>query len=459
MLKNHKLKNLPISIAFLIGISIIILCLSLLLASSSFTALKRLGNYSNRVSKKYILKHTSEILLEKNIDIMQDIELILSEIENDAHLLSKQTEYYLQNYKYYKRPDKYSINIFSNIIMSGKYHLSPYSDDISVCYWGNTQKIPEVISNQMRAISYITSLIYNITKVSTYTEDIWVNILKDKYMVVAPNFTNDVKLIAYNEFSQYFQTVYDYYSKIYSEHPEKKSEAVWLGYKKQLFKNRRDISVMYPIFDQNNDFVGFTGVDVRVEILAQQTLTRKTGNSLEKNIIGQYFLIMHDTTLVYCPESIYRLFSLLHENDKDKYFFNADYSVKLADSTDKNVRNIGKFIANAKKSGFSEVTLNNKQYLIAFSKTQINRWTVGTIMPIEEVMKPVYLTKNKTNHLMDSLQTNYIWIILIFIILAIFISLLFFSALINIPIKKLKLAAQKIGNGKFNTPIKINALG
>ena len=54
MSKKYKLKNLPISIAFLIGISIIVLCLSYLLASFSFTAIKKLGDYSNRVSKKYV---------------------------------------------------------------------------------------------------------------------------------------------------------------------------------------------------------------------------------------------------------------------------------------------------------------------------------------------------------------------------------------------------------------------
>ncbi|MCP4181036.1 MAG: SpoIIE family protein phosphatase [bacterium] len=459
MLRNYKLKNLPISIAFLIGISIIILCLSLLLASSSFTAIKTLGNYSNRVTKKYILKNTSEILQEKNIDIMQDIELILNEIKNDAHLLAKQTEYYLKNYKYYKKPDKYSVNIFSNIIRKGKYHLNPYNENISVCYWGNTTKIPEDISNQMRAISYITSLIYNITKVNIYTEDIWVNILKDKYMVVAPNFTKDVELISYNEFAQYFQGVYDHYSKFYSAHPDKRNKVIWIGYKKQLFKHRRDISVMYPIFDNNNSFIGFTGVDVEAKKLAQKTLAQKTGNSYKDNLLGRSFLIMHDSTLISCPESIYKLFSLPNKNKKDMLFFQTNYSVKLIESTDENVRNIGRFITKTNKNGVTEVTLKNKKYLLAFSKAHTNRWTIGTIMSIEEVMEPVYLTKDKTNHLILSLQTHYIWIILIFIILAIIVSLLFFSALINVPIKKLKLAAKKIGNGKFNTPIKLKALG
>jgi HAMP domain-containing protein len=390
---------------------------------------------------------------------MQGIELILNEIKNNAHILSKQSGYYLNNYGYYQKPDKHSLGSFSNLIINKKYHINSQMDNITVCYWGNTFKIPDKVQAQMQAISYLTSLMYNMTKVNIYTDDIWVSILKDKYIIAAPNFSQEIKTTSFKKFNDYFQKIYDHYSKFYDAHPNRRHEAIWIGYKKQFFKERRDISIMYPIFYKNKNFAGFAGVDVGVDDLVKKTLIPSTDNTTKNNLMSQSFLVMQDTTLVSCPDSLYKLFSLPKRNSNDLFFFNYDYSTKLTDSADKAIRDMAKKITANKHNGVIKINVNSEEYLITFSKTQINKWTIGTIMPIKEVMKPVYLTKNKTNNLIHTLQTNYIWIILTFIVLAIIISLLFFSALINIPIKKLKLAAKKIGNGKFNTPIKIKALG
>ena len=428
--------------------SVILIFLTLALGIISFKSVESLGNYSNKVNKENIIKGTSEIILENTRETSRMYSGIFSEAENYSKILADLCSHYLDNPNYYDKPDQFSPAI-TELFDKGFTSVNSPKYNVSICYWGGQKPAPLDLRNSIKAITYLSKATAAIDYFYPYSDEVWVNNLKDEYLIGSPNFSKRKIIIDYKEAKAIFKPQYQKYKDLYRNEPHKINHPIWLGHTAKFTKSGRDLCVRYPVFDVNKDFIGFAGIDIDVDNLVKRVLDRKIDTQSKISKKGQMFLLTNSANIVALPGNIFNLFAIDNKRTKAKFYFDPDYKLKLSDSKYNSLKNLSKTLIST-KHGTRTLKINNKAFFVSYCRITTNDWIVVSILPMENILLPIQLTKIRRDKTIAALLNSFVWVSIAFVIFAIILSYLLFSFFVNTPIKKLRNIVLKIGHGKFN---------
>jgi serine phosphatase RsbU (regulator of sigma subunit) len=434
----------------MLGIAITLVLLMLSVGIISIKSVSSLGKYSNSVNDKNIKKSLSNIVLENTKQLAKGYSSIFQGAESYTKILVDLTRHYLDVPDYYIKPDRYSAAVLG-LFKEDSYFINSDEDNVSICYWGTKEKVPENVEVEIRAISYLSRLVFAVNSTYPYVDEIWVNNYRDEYLISSPHFAKVINKSQLIRLKKRFHANYVKYIEYYKKNPEKKTEPIWIGPRSQLFEDRRDLTVKYPIFDRNKGcFIGFAELDIDVDDVVKKVLKQQF-NGDEKNIFGYSFLLTDIGTVVAMPKKIHTLFDLpsMFYIETDNLFFNDTYTTKLIDSKQENVRKLAKELI-GNKQGVTTLNINNESYFIAYTRIPVNNWIVISILPMKQLLLPIKLTSQKMQFTVNKLLKDYILIAVVFLIIALLILFIFFWYLINVPIRKLRKTVKRIGEGNFD---------
>jgi HAMP domain-containing protein len=207
-----------------------------------------------------------------------------------------------------------------------------------------------------------------------------------------------------------------------------KAETVWVT--ELLDTNSKVSTAIYPVFDKFDDssteMIGFAEYWIDWDSISEQIVNLK--------IVKTGYMLMIDQT------------GKIISHPKKEMFgknFTEEKNVELESVTKK---------MKAGEKGISTLNYEGKEVYVVYSPIKETKWSVIAIVPVEEIIEPSELIRDKIRSQINILQNTTQWIILITIIIVIMISYLF-AKTITLPIRMLSEAGKQISEGKLDTQL------
>ncbi|HJO93229.1 MAG TPA: SpoIIE family protein phosphatase [Victivallales bacterium] len=453
MIKIKKKRRVKLVSAYIIGISIILIFLIFLLSLISTNSLISLGHYAERTNKKNIKEETYTLILENTEVLGNNINSIFSDTQNLASILSKLTIYYMNKPNALTQisiPFPKSLNIEK--INNYDVCINRNTNTL-FCYWDNNN-IPKEKEHIAKSSTYNMKLIGLIEKLYPMYQSVWVNNLRKGFFIKSPISTKTLKDTSKSLYYIYFKKLL---KTAEAELKNKsKNKAIWTHPISEKLNKDIRIGVQYPIYSTDNALLGFSGIDINLDLLLKSILSSDLTFHRRKTIkLWDPFLLMKDSTIVTFPTSLYKEFGLADNFKKNYIRYN--YDTKLTDSNRNLVLNLFKKFKRLDK-GIIEIKINNKKYLIAFSRLPVNNWIFGFIIHSDKLYETIAATNLKTENIIRKQITSFIGISVLFFFGAIVISVLFFKRLVSSPLIELKNVIKKIGKGVFDCEFKARGI-
>ncbi|HJO92376.1 MAG TPA: SpoIIE family protein phosphatase [Victivallales bacterium] len=456
MLK-FKLRRVRLIFAYIIGVSVILILLICLLGVISTRSLVSLGHYAESTNRNNIKQETYTLIFENTEVLGKNFSSMFSSAQNLASIMSKLSTYYLYNPSDYHKSIRNESSTLKFVKENSYLVDQNKKNDTILCYWGDAKTVPKVVINEARALSYNIKLISLIYSTYSIYNQVWINVLKDKYFIKSPANLSETQSTPKSLFNIYFTKEYNKYRSYYARNPDLKNEAIWTKPKSVIFGKNKIISVQYPIFGRMGTFHGFSGIDINIDNLFNTVLASDLSfDSSKATRSWEPFLLMGDTTIVEFPKNLYKPFGLSDSKIKKNYI-KYNYDTKILDSQNKLIVKLGDEIKH-RSDGIIEININKKKYLIAFCKIDTNNWVVGTIVPADQLYDTIAQTNLKTNKIISEQITQFIGVSVLFLFGAIILSVAFFKHLVLSPIIELRNVVKKIGKGVFNSEFKARGI-
>ncbi len=441
-----KIKRVKLIFAFVCGISAIVVFSILLLTLFSISSMRKLETYA--------LDLTGQEIVNSSISLFQDNCTHIAEQYSEIFLTSKNIAMLLANAVETK--PSFNSDITSKYADSNNLSLSDLNgfklnqnanNDYTVCYYGGGT-VPEVTFTNMKDYLYLTYLMNFIDKSYPFIAESWVNFYQLKYFMLAPNQSSEMRNTTLLNTQQYFSEKYLYYKKELKTNNNKK-EVFWILPHLQAVTPEWSIEVVAPIFS-NHELTGFAGVTIPVHsLLKYSDLSNHTGEK-------RTFLLSNKMDLIFFPNSYRDFFGIPQPPKKEKQF-NVEENINLKSLnnpilksvlTEIESKDVGHFIFNKGKM----------TYIIGFARIKANGWITGSIMPLNSVVKSGEAVNAHMESTITGIIINSIMISILFVLGAIFISVLFFKYLILDPIIELKTIIKQMGKGNFGQVFKTRGI-
>ena len=203
-----------------------------------------------------------------------------------------------------------------------------------------------------------------------------------------------------------------------------------------------------PVYDSGHKLIGVVAVDVTTETINQQIINTQVGE------LGYAFLIDNNGKVIARPR--------LSAGDKrwDETF--ETENLLLSDSTE--LAAIAENMT-AGNTGIAKCSFEDGEKYIAYAPITCANWSVGIVMPVEEIIAPALTTKSKIisathdtgehiNRQINNMQKSFT-VIFIIILLAVFGLTLLLARLITKPILTLKKGSEVIGGGDLDYRVEV----
>ncbi len=455
-----KLSKLPMILVYVVGMLIIFSASLWILGSYSYKSIHTLGEYSIAVYSQNIKKNTSELILESTAQIGKHYSSILSSAQYFTMIMAGLSAHFTDGIGYYNKPDNGVENLL-DLFKLDDYYLSQSATGTTLFYWGEEkQNYPHNSKKTIDAVSYLSKPISGIKLIFPYADEIWVSISDKKYFISNPSITKSSNKLTYiSHLKDFFEKENDYYKNYYSNRDKRKViEPIWSMRKGNALFDNEDLSVKYPVFNSKGIFTGFAGIDINLHAMMEEVNSENSTLSIyDKNTVNDTILLTNDYTIVAMSKKIAGMFGFSSKTQTNNVIFDPDFNTKL---TDINSTLADKVISAIKKSnsGMLEINYEGQTFFMAFSRIEANNWIVITVLPLKEILAPIYLTNQKTAILMESLFDNYILISVIFLACIALISSFFFWLLILSPVSVLRHIVKKIGKGDFKAEFNTNGI-
>jgi GAF domain-containing protein/HAMP domain-containing protein len=202
-------------------------------------------------------------------------------------------------------------------------------------------------------------------------------------------------------------------------------------------------SLSNPVYFQDQ-FKGVLTADFKLENIAETINTIKVGST------GYAFLIDNDGHLIAMPPVGYEFFGLEPEviemnQEPQQTIFDGDNPVEIQQITRRMV--VG-------GSGLISTTVNNVDTFIAYTPLVGNEFSLGIIVPVEELTQPVAATRNEVN-LQVQLALRSAAIILIALLVAAIIVSISLGQVISAPLLRLTHTSNQILDGNLSARAEI----
>ncbi len=375
-------------------------------------------------------KRLSALASEKSRRIEQGMDVVKSDAEFIA----------FQMHKILSQPERYKPRIIPD------HKEKPiYSGEAYIHYAPEVEKngITDELKNEVELTSNIADMLrikanfYKGLSTSSYIGS------KNGYLICIDTLPDENGTVV---FTKEFNETYDPRKRLWYKEAEKAKETIITdcylsadGY----------LAVTYatPYYDAKGDFAGVAAVGANLESLYNQLTEDNFGNT---NI---NFALSNKTGEVVLSSTNTGIFSV----SKDHIDLRKNSNISLA----KEVENM----VDAEASGTALVSVDGKEYYLAYEPMSSLKWSFGTLIEKDEVIKPAIEAKeknrNETNKFINSLQTfykQYIWHILVSLV--VLIGLLFgvsvkFSKRLVSPIITLTKGVKEIAKGNLDKKLEI----
>ncbi|MCP4178934.1 MAG: SpoIIE family protein phosphatase, partial [bacterium] len=395
----------------------------------------------------------NDTIIDKHLEntevLSKNINSIFSDTQNLASILSKLTTYYMNKpaaLSLISTPSAKDLKIekINNYDVCINRNTNTF-----FCDWNNSDKLPKKMNYIAKSSTYNMKLVGLISKLYPMYQSVWINNLKEGFYIKSPISTKNLKETPKSLNYIFFKKLYKTAQEDLKNASKDKNKAIWTKPTSEKINKNMRIGVQYPIYSKNNTLIGFSGININLALLFQSILSSDiTLHRRKATTLRNPFLIMDDSTIVSFPDYMYKPFGLSDKLKKDYIRYN--YDTKLSSSTKSSVLDLWKKFQKQDK-GIIEIKLNDKKYLVAFSKLPVNNWIFGFIKHSNKLYDVMAETNLKTENIINRQITRFIGISVLFFFGAIAVSVLFFKRLVSSPLIELKNVVSKIGKGVFNT--------
>ena len=203
-----------------------------------------------------------------------------------------------------------------------------------------------------------------------------------------------------------------------------------------------------PVYNSTDNLIGVMGADVSIETINQRIINTQVGE------LGYAFLIDNNGKVVARPGL----------SGGDKSWDETFEAENLHHSDNPELRKIAENMT-AGDTGIVKCRFEGGEKYIAYAPVTCANWSVGIVMPVEEIIAPAIITKGKIisatqdtgehiNRQINNMQKSFIGIFII-ILLAVFGITVLLSRLITKPILALKKGSEVIGGGDLDYRVEV----
>jgi len=440
-----KIRRIKLIFAFVCGISAIVVFSILLLTLFSISSMRKLETYALNLTGEEIVNSSISLFQDNCTHIAEQYSEIFLTSRNIAMLLGNAIEdnSSLDSSIIGRYTDSTSLSLSD--LNGFKLNQNP-NDNYTVCYYGGGD-VPESTLTHMKNYLYLTYLMTFINKSYPFISESWINFSKFKYFMLTPNESSNMHNTTLANTQEYFTQKYLYYQKELKENNKK--NVLWLLPHLQAVTHGWSIEVIVPIFS-NHELTGFSGATIPVQLLLKYS---DLSNHVDEK---RTFLLSDKMDLIFFPNSYREFFGIPSPPKKEKQF-NVEENINL-----KNINNpiLKSAIATmqSKSVGYFIFNEGKMTYIIGFARIKANGWITGSIMPLSSVLKSGEAVNQHMESTITGIIINSIIISILFVLGAIFISVLFFKYLILDPIVELKTIIKQMGKGNFGQVFKTRGI-
>lgn len=199
-----------------------------------------------------------------------------------------------------------------------------------------------------------------------------------------------------------------------------------------------------PVYGKNKEILGVVGFDV--------TITDMVKN-IEKSMVlesGYNFLVDSEGNAIALPEQGYQ--DILGRSPEA-----GEFGTNLLDSSTGFKSIINEMVEG--KSGIRELDIQGRQLIVAYSPLENTGWSLGSVVDAQQVLSPISELKKTINNNIQSIIFSVIIPISLLVLVAVIILGLILTNLFTAPIRKLAIAAEKLGQGNWTVEIPQSAPG
>jgi len=453
MQKHQKPK---LSTVIVVCTSIILLGLTFTLSYTSINSIKYLGKHSIELDAKSTKDNAMLFFMEITRRTAGAYSTYLKAIEDMLEITASQTkEVLLGNIKNTKKEkvqfkyEKYKDNDFYVLNNNNNFNCFYYGDE-SGFNKAETQ-VYEIIS-----ITPLLKTLYE--KNSVYIKSIWLQTM-DKIHLEYPRYYNYTQMDI-SSIKKYFENIFSEYPKEIEMH---NSKAIWTKPYKDI-SGRMNIDVYKIIFSDDGKFLASMGVDLNFEKLLKtimhNNLFSDENSDITDNIKSSYtemngfiFIVDKEGSIVAFPNEYSSLLSLPEIEYSKVKEYPEKLTVNLNESVNINIKDFAEEIK-INETGVSNVVLKGENYIIAHKGISSTGWVLCFATQEKSLMTSVEETREAMNYTKDKMVKRFIIISLIFLILFIIATALFFRFYLLKPLSSLRARVKELGSGNLDISLK-----
>ena len=454
-MSKHKQK-ITLTSLFTLGISLILILLTLIFATVSLKSVSNLGHAAIAVFKKNTIKDSFMFFNATTYRATRHYSTYFEAMGDFTAFFANQVSEVINcttlNIDQY--PDIFKLSKKQG----NAFYTNSSAKNVTAVFLGTENDFSEKskIINSLGSLMPFMEILFK--RNENYLANVWLYGVNDFYLSYPANSAIEktpkmIDLIKSNFISLNKavnkKMVFDKYYKVFWTHPYIDSVT-----------GKKVISTYTPVLDEQNNVKAIVGIDIIFKslidyMLSSNMLNRlegrgdKINNKLIEKLDGFIFVVDSDMNVVAFSENhSANLFGLtkdllsnayLHKNSKNN----------LKDSSNIQVKELAEYMTNTER-GIKVLKLEDKKYIVTFSKIRAINWTMGFVALEKNLLKSIPETRIEIEKTENKMRIMFISIILGFLAVSVFLTIMFFRYLFLSPIEKILKDIKKMGNGDFN---------
>jgi serine phosphatase RsbU (regulator of sigma subunit) len=462
-------KKPKIAILFIIGLSLILITLSVSLTLVALNSVKDLGEYAIKIDSENNKEISSDLFLRLTYKTAKhysnEVKLVSTLIEVFAEQVLDQ----LTDKNNLKNSDIINMNFTRFFDTDLRAYLSPQRE-FDMIYFGGEKKIPTESLEQTKLLSTLLPICKKIVNEHKHIKYIWVDTV-DKVEFSYPKYLSHNNKIFDRKSLKGF---YDYYVDSFPLRIRDENSILpvkLLTPTKTPFETDYiSLSPFTAIYDNDGNLLAYVGISLNFQEI-QKNLAEKqiysdyrlideeekdnlqeTLLEEEKRISGFMFALDNKGAIVFFPKK-YRKQFFLPEEQLLPMYDQPEKFIKLSNIKNNEMQKLARDI-NTKEIGVTNFVINKKKYIAAYAKIKKCNWTLGYITTQKSLLSPILKSKGKVADSEAKLSSKFIWISLIFLVISLISVLLFFRHYFLQPIDNIINGIKKMGKGNFDVNLK-----
>ena len=449
--KRNKIK---LSTVTVVSISIILIGLTLTLSYVSINSIKSFGKHSIKIDEQSTRDNAMLYFLEITRRTAIAYSVYLDSIEDMVKLLASQVEEVINgNIKYAStgnnrlKLDKYNNKEFYFLNNDKNYNCFYFGNDAGV-------EKADIQVNKLLHIMHLFKTSYY--EHPAYITCVWLQTNK-KLHIEYPKYYN-LKKINIDPTKKYFENIFSEFSET---RKTKNNKSIWTHPYKDI-SGRLNLDVYRIIYSASGKFLAAVGIDLSfkkvVNTIVNNSLFPSRVNSSDgvdeikskyNNMKGFIFIVDKDGSIIIFPNKYSNLLSLPAIEYSNLKTYPDKLKVNLNDSLNPNIKNLAEDIKQ-NDIGVNRFSLKGENYIIAHKGILSIGWVLCFATLEKSLMTSVEETKDTMNATKEEMIERFTIISLVFLIIFIVATILFFKFFLLKPLLKLREKVKTLGVGDFD---------